>query len=53
MKWLVGFNARNTQLILFHWSINTDANNVNMDGSVFKEKPSFEKLGLSSTFGPD
>ena len=40
-------------ILLFYWSINTDANNIKMDGSVFEEKPSFEILGLSSTFEPD
>ena len=41
------------ETILFYWSVNTDANDIKMDGSVFEEKPSFEMLGLSSTFEPD
>ena len=37
-KWLVDFNAGKTQLVSFDWSINTDANDVNMDMSALKEK---------------
>ena len=44
-KWLVDFNAAKTQLVLFHWSNNTGAVDVKMDGSVLVEKLSFEMLG--------
>ena len=37
-KWLVDFNAGNTQLASFDQSDNTVAVDVKMDGSVFKEK---------------
>ena len=37
-KWLVDFNARKTQLVLFDWSNNTGAIGVKMDGSVLEEK---------------
>ena len=37
-KWLVDFNARKTQLVLFDWSSNTGAIDVKMDGSVLQEK---------------
>ena len=33
-KWLVGFNAGKTQLVLFDWSINTGTIDVKMNGSV-------------------
>ena len=35
-KWLVDFNAGNTQLISFDQSINTGSIDVKMDGSVLK-----------------
>ena len=37
-KWLVDFSAGKTQLVLFHRSNNTDAIDVEMDGSVLVEK---------------
>ena len=45
-KWLVGFNARKTQLVLFDWSNNIGAIDVKMDGSVPEEEPSFKMLRL-------
>ena len=35
-KWVVGFNARKTQLVLFDWSNNTGAIDVKMDGFVLE-----------------
>ena len=49
-KWLVDFNAGNTQLVSFDWSNNTGAIDVKMDGSVLESKSSFKMLGL--TFSP-
>ena len=46
-KWLVDFNAGETQLVLFDWSNNTGAIDVKMDGSVLEEKSSFKMLGLN------
>ena len=46
-KWLVDFNAGNTQLVSFDRSKNTGAIDVEMDGSVFEEKSSFKMLGLT------
>ena len=46
-KWLVNFNARKTQLVLFTWSNNTGAIDMKMDGSVLEEKLSFKMLGLT------
>ena len=40
-KWLVDFNAGKTQIVLFHWSNNTVAIDVKMDGSVLEEKSYF------------
>ena len=45
-KWLVDFNAGNTQLVLLDRSDNTGAIDVKMDGSVLEEKTSFKMLGL-------
>ena len=45
-KWVVDFNARKTELVLFDRSDNTGAIDVKMDGSVLKEKSSFKILGL-------
>ena len=45
-KWLVNFNARKTQLVLFTWSNNTGAIDMKMDGSVLEEKLSFKMLAL-------
>ena len=46
-KWLVDFNAGNTQLVSFDRSSNNGSIDVKMDGSVFEEKSSFRMLGLS------
>ena len=46
-KWLVGFNAGKTQLVLFDRSDNTGAIDVKTDGSVLEEKSSFKMLGLT------
>ena len=46
-QWLVGFNARKTQLVLFNWSSNTGAIDVKVDRSVLEEKSSFKMLGLT------
>ena len=46
-KWLIDFNVRKTQLVLFVRSNNTGAINVKMDGSVLDEKSSFIMLGLT------
>ena len=43
----VDFNAGKTQLVLFHWSNNTDAIELKMDGSVTEKKSSFKMLGLT------
>ena len=48
-KWLVGFNAGKTQLVLFDWSNNIGAIDVKMDGSVLEKKSSFKMLGLTFT----
>ena len=49
-KWLVGFSARVTQLVLFDHSKNTGAIDVKMDGSVLEEeKSTFTKM-LRLTF---
>ena len=45
-KWLVDFNARKTQLVLFDQS-NSGSIDVKMDGSVLEEKSSFKMLGLT------
>ena len=45
-KWLVDFNAEKTQLVLFDRSYNNSSIDVEMDGSVVEEKPSFKMLGL-------
>ena len=44
-KWLVDFNARKSQLVLFDWSNNTGSINVKMDGSVSAEKSSLKCWG--------
>ena len=46
-KWLVDFNARKTQLVLFDRSKSTGAIDVEMNGSVLEEKTSFKMLGLA------
>ena len=45
-KWLADFIARKTQLVLFDRSYNSGAIDVKMNGTVLKEKSSFEMLGL-------
>ena len=37
-KWHVDFNTGKTQLVSFHWSKNTGAIDVKIDGSVLEEK---------------
>ena len=44
-KWLVDFNGRKTQVVLFNQSNNTGAIDVKMDGSVFEEE-SFKMVEL-------
>ena len=46
-KWLVDFNTGKTQLFSFYWSNNTGAIDVKMDGSVSREKSSFNMLELT------
>ena len=47
-KWLVDFNSGKTQLVLFDQSNNTVAIDVKEDGSVLKEKSSFNMLVVLS-----
>ena len=47
MKWLVVFNAENTQLLSFDQSNNTGVIDVKMDESVLEEKSSFKMLELT------
>ena len=49
-KYLVDFNARKSQLVLFDWSNDTGATDVKMDGPVLEEKSSFKMLGLIFSF---
>ena len=46
-KWLVGFNARKTQLVSFDWSNNNGFIDVKMNGSVLEQKSPFKMLGLT------
>ena len=46
-KWIVDFNNRKTQLVLFDRSNNTGTIAVKMDGSVLEEKSSLTMLGFS------
>ena len=46
-KWLVGFNAGKSQLVLFERSYNTGAIDVKMDGPVLEEKSSLKMQRLS------
>ena len=46
-KWLVDFNARKTQLVLFDWSNNIGSIDIKMNGSVFEEKSYFKMLWLT------
>ena len=52
-KWLVDFNAGNTQLVSFDWSNNTGSIDKKMNGSVLEEKSSFKMLGLTFSFKLD
>ena len=45
--WLADFNVEKAQLVLFDWSNNTGAIEVNMDWSVVDEKLSCKILELS------
>ena len=46
-KWLVNFNARKTQLVLFDQPDNIGTIDVKMDEFVLEEKPPFKMLRLS------
>ena len=46
-KWLVDFNAGETQLVSFDRSNNNGSIDVKMDGSVLEEKSSLKMLGLT------
>ena len=46
-KWLIDFNAGETQLVLFDLFINTGAIDVKMDGSGLEGKSSFKMLRLT------
>ena len=46
-KWLVGFNAKKTKLVLFERSNNTCAIDVKMDGSVLEEKSYIKSLDFN------
>ena len=46
-KWLVGFNAEKTKLILFERSNNTCAIDVKMDGSVLEGKSYIKSLDFN------
>ena len=46
-KWLVDFNARKTQLVLFEQSNNNGSIDVKMGKSTLEEKSSFKILGLT------
>ena len=46
-KWLVDFNSRKTQLVLFDQSNNTGSIDLRMDVSVLEEKSFFKMLRLT------
>ena len=46
-KWLVGFKAGKTQMVLSDRSKNTGSIDVKMDGSVLEEKSSLKVLWLT------
>ena len=46
-KWLVDFNAGETQLVSFDQSNNNSSIDVKMGGSILEEKSSFKMLGLT------
>ena len=52
-NWLVDFNARKTQLVLFDQSNNNGSIDVEMGGSVLEEKLSFKMLRLTFSFKLD
>ena len=52
-KWLVDFNAGETQLVSFDWSNNTGGIDVTIDGSVLEEKSSFKMMQLCLSFKLD
>ena len=47
MKWLVDFNAGETQLVSFDRSNNNGSIDVKMDGSILEEKSYFKMLQLT------
>ena len=49
-KWLVDFNDRKTELVLFDRSNNNGSIDVKMDGSVLEEKSSLKMLWLTFSF---
>ena len=49
-KWLVDFNAGKALLVLFHWSNNTGAIDVKMDGSALEENHLLRCWGWLSCF---
>ena len=53
MKWLVGFSAGKTRLVLFDHSNNNGSINVKMDECVLEEKSSFKMLELTFSFKLD
>ena len=46
-KWLVDFNAGESQLVLLDWYNNICSIDVKMDGSVLEEKSAFNMLRLT------
>ena len=52
-KWLVDFNAGETQLVSFDRSNDNGSIDVEMDGSVLEEKSSFRMLGLTFCYKLD
>ena len=46
-KWLIDFNAEETQLVSFDQSNNNGSIDVKMGGSILEEKSSFKMLGLT------
>ena len=49
-KWVVDFNAGETQLVSFDWSKNNSSIDVKMDMPVLEERSSFKMLGLTFLF---
>ena len=52
-KWLFDFSAEKTQLVSFDQSNNTGVIDVEMDGSLYKKKASFDMPGLIFSFNLD